>query len=297
LPASKDYYRLLQVSPDIDPAGLKKAYRQLAILWHPDRNPGSPVAEERFKAIAEAYAVLSDPLKRRRYDQLGPEAFFGEFGTDEIFDGFDLTDLFKEFGLPSVKESLFAMVDDDGQARTSRSGRYQDFFSEFGQKPTPKGRVGKSPPLGVHLAVSLREAVFGAIKTCAFNSGGEVAKVAVTEPPGARDGQVLTIPKKVQGPGRQPGDLLVTLSVQPDPAFKRRGSDLLTSLPLSRAELSAGCRALVKTLDGASLRLTVPPGTTPGQRLKAAGHGAPGPDGRRGDLLIAVVEAGAGFRR
>jgi DnaJ-class molecular chaperone len=291
LPPSKDYYRLLQVDPEVDQAGLKKAYRQLAILWHPDRNPGSPVAEERFKAIAEAYAVLSDPLKRRRYDQLGPEAFFGELGTDDIFEGFDLADLFKEFGLPSVSESLFAMVDQGAQARTTRSGRYQDFFSEFGQKQSPRGRAGKSPALGVRLAVSLREAVFGAIKTCAFNSGAEVAKVAVTVPPGAKDGQVLTIPKKVKGPGRQPGDLLVTLSVLPDQRFRRLGSDLLTSLALSRAELSAGCRAVVKTLDGASLRITVPPGTKPGQRLKASGHGAPGPDGRRGDLLISVAEA------
>jgi DnaJ-class molecular chaperone len=291
LPPSKDYYRLLQVTPDIDQAGLKRAYRQLAILWHPDRNPDSTVAEERFKAIAEAYAVLGDPAKRRRYDQLGPEAFFGEFGPDDIFEGFDLADLFKEFGLPSVKETLFALVDDDGQARTTKSGRYQDFFSEFGQKPVQRQRMGKSPALGVNLAVSLREAVFGAIKTCAFNSGAEVARVAVTVPPGAHNGQVLTIPKKVQGQGRQPGDLMVTLNVLPDPAFRRLGADLVTSLALTRSELSSGCRPLVQTLDGASLRLTVPPGTAPGKRLKAAGHGVPGPDGRRGDLLIAVVEA------
>jgi DnaJ-class molecular chaperone len=294
LPASKDYYRLLQVSPDVDQAGLKKAYRQLAILWHPDRNPDSSVAEERFKAIAEAYAVLGDPVKRRRYDQLGPEAFFGEFGPDDIFQGFDLSDLFKEFGLPSVKESLFAMVEEDGQARTTRSGRYQDFFSEFGQRPSPKKRVGKTPALGVQLAVSLKEAVFGAVKTCAFNSGAEVAHVAVTVPPGAQNGQTLTIPGKVRAPGRQPGDLVVTLSVLPDPVFRRRGADLLTSLALTRSQLAAGCRALVPTLDGTNLRLTVPPGTTPGKRLKAAGHGVPGPDGRRGDLLIAVVENAKG---
>jgi curved DNA-binding protein len=293
LPSGKDYYRLLQVAPDADQAELKRAYRQLAILWHPDRNPDSSVAEERFKAIAEAYAVLSDPLKRKRYDQLGPEAFFGEFSAGDIFQGFDLSDLFKEFGLPSIKESLFAIIDDGGQAKTTKSGRYQDFFSEFGQKPDPRKRMGKSPPLGVQLAVTLKEAVFGAIKTCAYNAGSEVARVAVTVPPGAQNGQALTIPKKVQGPGRQPGDLVVTLSVLPDPAFRRLGSDLLTSLFLSPKELATGCRPMVPTLDGAHLRLSVPPGTAPGKRLKAAGHGAPKPDGRRGDLIITVLEAGS----
>jgi DnaJ-class molecular chaperone len=291
LPASKDYYRLLQVSPDADQAALKKAYRQLAILWHPDRNPDSTVAEERFKAIAEAYAVLSDPAKRQRYDQLGPEAFFGEFGPGDIFEGFDLADLFKEFGLPSVKETLFEMVD-HGRARTSKSGRHQDFFAEFGQKPAPKSRPrGKSPSVGVSLAVSLKEAVLGAIKVCAFNLGSEVAKTTVTIPPGSYPGQVLTVPNKVQGPGRVPGDLMVTLNVLPDPRFRRRGADLLTTVALTRAELAAGCRPLVPTLDGGALRLTVPPGTVPGRRLKATGHGVPGRDGSRGDLLISVVEA------
>lgn len=291
MPASKDYYRLLQVSPDASPAALKKAYRQLAVLWHPDRNPDSSVAEERFKAIAEAYAVLSDPAKRKRYDQLGPEAFFGEFSASDIFQGFDLSDLFKEFGLPSVKDSLFAIVDDEGQALAAKSGRYQDFFSEFGQKPASRTRMEKTPTLGVQLAVSLKEAVFGAIKTCAFNAGQEVARVAVTVPPGSQNGQVLTIQKKVHGQGRDPGDLMVTLNVLPDPAFKRLGADLLTNLPLTRLELASGCRPMVPTLDGASLRLTIPPGTPLGKRLKAAGHGVPKPDGKRGDLLISVIEA------
>ena len=289
--AGKDYYRLLQVSPDAGPTELKKAYRQLAILWHPDRNPDSSVAEERFKAIAEAYAVLSDPLKRKRYDQLGPEAFFGEFSAGDIFQGFDLSDLFKELGLPSVKESLFAIIDDEGQSLATKSGRYQDFFSEFGQKPGPKKRGCKSPSMGIQLAVSLKEAVFGAIKTCAYNSGSEVARVAVTIPPGSQNGQVLTIPKKVQGLGRHPGDLMVTLSVLPDPGFKRQGWDLLTSILLTKRELTIGCRPTVTTLDGVRLRLTVPPNTPAGKRFKASGHGVPSPDGKRGDLVISLVES------
>jgi DnaJ-class molecular chaperone len=288
-PASKDYYRLLQVSPDADQASIKKAYRKLAVLWHPDRNPDSSVAEERFKSIAEAYAVLGDPAKRQRYDQLGPEAFFGEFSPGDIFQGFDLSDLFKEFGLPPVKETLFSIIA-DGVSRPTKSGPYQDFFSEFGQKPGRRPRTS-AQAFSINLAVSLREAVFGAIKTAAYNSGAGSVRVTVTVPPGARHGQVLIVPKKVKTVSQKNTDLAVTLTVLPDPAFRRQGNDLVTYVTLTKAELASGCRPVVPTLDGTKLRLTVPPGSHHGQRLKAAGHGVPGPDGRRGDLLIALKES------
>ncbi|MDR2404767.1 MAG: DnaJ domain-containing protein, partial [Deltaproteobacteria bacterium] len=97
----KDYYSILQVPPESDAVELKKAYHRLAVLWHPDRNPGSQMAEERFKSIAEAYAVLSDPKKRKRYDEVGHEIFAGEFTEKDIFQGFEINDLFKEFGLPT----------------------------------------------------------------------------------------------------------------------------------------------------------------------------------------------------
>ncbi|MDR1309915.1 MAG: DnaJ domain-containing protein [Deltaproteobacteria bacterium] len=291
MPAWKDYYRLLQVEPEADRATLKKAYHRLAIIWHPDRNPDSSVAEERFKAIAEAYAVLSDPLKRQRYDQLGPDGFSAEYGTADIFQGFDLSDLFREFGLPPVKETLFGILGDDGQAGRPEGGPFQDFFSEFGQKPDKKRRQGKSAGMAMVLSLSLREAVFGAIKPAAFNSGAQVVKVSVTVPPGTAHGQILTVPGRVPGQGRQPGDLRVTVNVAPEPKFRRLGLDLLTTLSLAKSELAAGCRPLVPTLDGHSLRLSVQPGTRGGTRLRASGHGVPGPEGKRGDLIITVLEA------
>jgi curved DNA-binding protein len=282
----KDYYRILQVDAEADQAALKKAYRKLAVIWHPDRNPGSKVAEERFKSIAEAYAVLSDPVKRRRYDHLGPEAFNAECGTGDIFQGFDLSDLFREFGLPPVKETLFGILEDN-PAKRAGTGPYQDFFAEFGQKPGRKKPSAKSG-FGIILAVSLKEAVFGAIKIAAFNVGGEVVRVPVTIPPGTKTGQIVKVPGRAPSPGRKAGDLLVTVSITADQNFKRVGQDLLTALQLTKAELLDGCRVLVPTLDERNLRLTVPAGTRAGTSLKAAGHGVPGPDGRRGDLIIAV---------
>jgi DnaJ-class molecular chaperone len=288
VPPWKDYYRILQVEPEADQATLKKAYHKLAVIWHPDRNPDSTVAEERFKSIAEAYAVLSDPVKRHRYDQLGPDAFSSEYGTDDIFQGFDLNDLFREFGLPPLKETLFGILADD-QVNKAASAPYQDFFAEFGQKPKRKKTIGKTPATGIVLAVSLKEAVFGAIKIAALNVGPEVLRVPVTVPKGTRGGQTITVPGKVPGTGRQPGDLMVTINITPDPNFKCLGQNIMTTLPLTRAELTTGCRSLVPTLEGSNLRLTVPPGTKSGSQLKAKGYGVPGSDGQRGDLIVTIL--------
>jgi curved DNA-binding protein len=293
VPVWKDYYRILQVEPEVDQKALKKAYHKLAVIWHPDRNPNSGVAEERFKSIAEAYAVLSDPVKRQRYDQLGPDNFAAEYGTADIFQGFDLSDLFREFGLPPLKETLFGLLSDDDQSPRPGSEPYQDFFSEFGKKPQMKKRPGKSLPMTMNVAVSLREAVFGAIKFIAFNSGKEVNKVGLTIPPGTRHGQLLKVKNRVPGLARQPGDLLVTINVTPEPNFRLMGQDLITTLDVPSTELASGCRPLVQTLDEKTIKLTVPPGTRPGTILKVAGQGVPGLNGRRGNLLINIVTISA----
>jgi DnaJ-class molecular chaperone len=286
----KDYYRLLNVASDCDQAALKAAYRRLASVWHPDRNPGSTVAEDRFKAISEAFAVLSDPAKRRAYDLLGPDNFAVEFSGKEIFQGFEVKDLFKEFGLPSVSERLFQIIDDRPLVRADAEP-WRQFFSDFGRKPGPGARRTRGPSVAATLAVSLREAVFGVVKTCAFNSGGAVAKALVSVPPGAVDGQRLTVPGQVPPlkPGDRGGDLIVTVNVLPEDNFKRRGRDILTKLAVTEDDLKNGRRPLARTLDGRDLKLTVPPDTASGARLRVPGHGAPGPDGGRGDLLITII--------
>jgi DnaJ-class molecular chaperone len=279
------------VGPDADQETLKKAYRLLAVRWHPDRNPGSQMAEERFKAVAEAYAVLSDPKKRRRYDELGHEGFGGEFGTKDIFEGFDPSDLFKEFGLADDGETLDRLLDLDG-GDTADPARLTDFFSGFGQKPGARKRpaVG-GRDLSMPLSLSLREAVFGTLKPAAFNTAGGVVKVNVRVPPGTRSGDVLTVPGKVPAPRGVPGDLKVSVSVVPEPGFRLMGRDILTVLKLGRGDLARGCSPQVATLDGKTLRITVPPGTAPGARLKAAGHGAPSKTGR-GALIVTIEASG-----
>jgi DnaJ-class molecular chaperone len=279
------------VSPDADLETLKKAYRLLAVRWHPDRNPGSQMAEDRFKSVAEAYAVLSDPKKRSRYDELGHEGFGGEFGPKDIFEGFDPSDLFKEFGLPDDRETLSKLLDLSGGDEHDPA-RLLDFFSGFGQKQGPRRRpplAGKD--LSLPLAVSLREAVFGAFKAAAFNSARGVVKAMVRIPPGTRDGDVVTVPGSVPSPKGPPGDLKVLVNVTPDTDFTVRGQDILTTIRLSGAELASGCAPTVPTLDGKTLRLAVPAGTLPGARLKAAGHGVPGRAGK-GSLIVTIQLSG-----
>jgi DnaJ-class molecular chaperone len=270
---------------------LKKAYRLLAVRWHPDRNPGSQMAEERFKAIAEAYAVLSDPKKRRRYDELGHEGFGGEFGDKDIFEGFDPSDLFREFGLADDRETLDRLLDLTG-GDSHDPARLTDFFSGFGQKPGARRRptvAGRD--LALTLSATLREAVFGTFKPAAFNTSRGVVKAMVRIPQGTRDGDVLTVPGKVPAPGGTAGDLKVMVSIVPEPGFSVRGNDILTVLRLRRSELASGCRPTVSTLDGKSLKLSVPPGTAPGARLKASGHGVPSKTGR-GALIVTIEASG-----
>jgi curved DNA-binding protein len=282
-----DYYRILGVEPSATAEDLKRAYRRLAVAWHPDRNPGSLLAEERFKAISEAYAVLSDPLKKRRYDSLGPENFSSEFDAEAIFRGFEAADLFKEFGLASAEEDLKRLLAKKSPLATDPLA-WRDFFAGFGQKPG--ARIVRPAPTAVKLSVTLKEAVFGAEKTLALKGPAGPFKTLVTVPTGAVNGQKLTVKGQgpPAGPGQEPSDLAVTLSVRPERDFRRRGHDILTELKVSAKDLKAGCKPLVKTLDGRSLQLTVPPGTSPGVSLRAPGHGVPGTGGSLLIKLIAV---------
>jgi curved DNA-binding protein len=286
--ATVDYYAVLGVGRQASVEEIKRAYRRLAINWHPDRNPGSRVAEERFKIIAEAYAVLSRAATRRQYDTLGPTEFKNEFSQKDIFQGFEPSDFFDLFGQDEVPDSLKSIF---GQGpATGRNLGDHDFFHElfagFGQK-TPKSRP---PDITVTLQLTFREAALGTEKTVAYNTPAGVSKMAVTVPAGAHQGQKIVL--KGRGPagraGQSPGHLIITLAVSQDPDFRRQGWDLITRLILKAEDLARGCRPLVQPLAGAPLRLTVQPGARAGAVFRIPAHGLPKPDGTRGDLLVKI---------
>lgn len=285
-----DYYRILGVSRQVSDEDLKKAYRRLAIKWHPDRNPGSPqIAEERFKTIAEAYAVLSHPQHRMQYDVMGATDFKKIYTTEKIFQGFEPGDIFKVFGLEDVLDTLNRIMNSDrDEARTENHRRgVGDFFSGFGQKSQS---LSRSPDIMVNLVITFAEAALGAEKEAAYNAADGPVKIPVKVPPGAVNGQRIVLPG--QGPakvGSRAGDIVISLTVTPDPQFAKKGFNLLSSLDLTEKELAEGCRPVLHSLTGQMLRLNVPPGTKSGTVFKLPAYGLPKPGGGRGDLLVRVT--------
>jgi len=289
--AGKNYYKILGVDRKATDEGLKKAYRKLAMKHHPDRNKGDRAAEERFKEVNEAYAVLSDKKKRRQYDMFGAEGFQQRFSQEDIFRNFDFGQVFKDFGFGS--EDLFGRIFGGlggGRQRVFRRG--SDSFGFGG----PSGRTGQQPQKGTDLVldlqVSLTEAVFGGTRTVSFVRSGREERISITIPPGISSGKKLRIASKGQeGPwGGPSGDLLIRIQATPHPVFTRKGSDLELTREISLTEAVLGTQIEVPTLDDKKLSLKVPAGTQSHTQMRLKGHGVPLPGSAgRGDLYVKLV--------
>jgi len=292
-----DYYEILGVAKSASPEEIKKAYRKLALKYHPDRNQGEKHAEEQFKKVNEAYAVLSDPEKRKQYDTYGAEGFHQRFSQEDIFRNFDLGDILKQFGFDFGLRS--------GGMRGGRvSGApfgtfsfqpgggpgFQSFHSA-GQE-NPFSQPAKGQDITLELPVSLEEVLTGAEKTISIRGRGQqTERVAVKIPAGIDSGKKLRVSGKgnLSPAGGPAGDLYLTIQVQPHALFTREGSDLLTEkrIPFSSAVL--GTQISVATLDGKQLNLRVPSAMQAGAKLRLKGHGLPtGPLGPRGDLYVRI---------
>jgi DnaJ-class molecular chaperone len=279
-------------------AEIKKAYRRLARELHPDKNPGDADAERRFKEANEANAVLSDPEQRRRYDELGANwqaydnAGFPGGATDwagfggapggvrwetrrvnaEDLGGF--SDFFRAFF--GGESSPF------GGGRSSSGGFDQAF--EFGDRGTAAPRtVGRPPEAHATAEVTLAEVARGAERMVSVDGRRLQARI----PAGVNDGAKIRLRGAVKDPGGGlPGDVVITVRVQPDPRFERRGADLVTDLPLTLAEAMLGAEVPVSTPTG-SVKLRVRPNTQDGQEIRIPGRGLAKRGGSgKGDLLV-----------
>ena len=289
-----DYYKLLGVEKSASPEEIKKAYRKLALKYHPDRNKGNKEAEEQFKKISEAYAVLSDKEKRQQYDTVGSAGFQQRYSQEDIFRNADLGDILREFGInfgggrATFRSSGGGGVFEEMFRQPGAGGRASHGFQDFRQQQQVKGS-----DLSLELPITLDEVLTGAEKTLSLGRGAAAEKVSVKIPAGIETGKKLRVsgkgsPSPMGGP---PGDLYLLIKVEPHPVFTREGSHLTMDLQIPYSSAVLGAEVEVPTLEGKQLKVKVPPGCQPQAKLRLRKHGLPDSGGTRGDLLVKIVVA------
>ena len=280
----KDYYSTLGVGRNAKDDDIKRAYRKLALQYHPDRNPGNKQAEEKFKEINEAYQVLSDSEKRKRYDMLGDSytRYQQRGGTPE---GFSWEDWF--VNTQPTSGNVRVEVGDLGDIF---GGDFSEFFRRiFGGMPDMRSarqaRQPAAPPsYQQEVEISLQEAYQGAI----WKSEVDGRRLEVKIPPGAQTGTKIRVAEAISaGPTGPKSDLYLLIRVRDDANFERKGNDLYTDVQVDLYKAVLGGEVSVPTLSG-NVILTIPPGAQPGQTFRLKGRGMPllkKPDAY-GDLLV-----------
>lgn len=284
--ADKDYYNMLGVKKSDNESQIKKAYRKLALKYHPDKNAGDKGAEDKFKEINEAYAVLSDKEKRKNYDMFGSEKFHQQYSQEDIFRGFDFGDIFK--GGRGGANDIFSQI--FGVGRSGSGG--------FGGRTRPGDMHGRRAPqkgadVTADLQITFKEAASGDTKTVSLKkSDGSVETVTVKIPAGIDTGKKLRLPGKgLAGiSGQPPGDLFFNIIVKKDPLFTREGSDLIIDKEIKITEALLGTKVTVPTLEGQNKTIKVPPGTKSGTKIRLKGLGVKKlRRSEKGDLYIKIA--------
>jgi DnaJ-class molecular chaperone len=287
--ANRDFYSILGVNRSASQDEIKKAYRKLAMQYHPDKNPGNKAAEDKFKEVSEAYETLSDPKSRATYDQFGGAARAGQTQSAHTY-----------YNGPNFED--FDFENFRGKKYTTESA-YDLFNDIFGDvfTGTAAGRAARGPAasrgadLRYNLTVSLEEAASGCEKQIRFvrlrGNKDDSANLLVTVPAGVESGQRLKL--KGEGDsgslGGPNGDLFVIVTVAEHSLFRRQGLDVFMDLPISFVDAIIGTEIEVPTLTGRAT-VKVPANTHPGQVFRLRGKGFIELNGKKtGDMLLRVV--------
>jgi curved DNA-binding protein len=280
----KDYYKTLGVSKDASPDDIKKAYRKLAMKYHPDKNPGVKAAEARFREINEANEVLHDPEKRKKYDQFGQNYQQYQSGAGPGGGGFTRSG-FGQQGRGSGQR-FGTSFDFDNLFNNTESG---DFFEMlFGERysgQSGRSRARSGEDVVADATISLEEAFEGTSRMVQLN--GETIKVTIK--PGTADGQRLRVPGRgeVGQRGGAAGDLIINITVSPHPVFERKENDVHCTIPIDLLTMILGGKAKIRTLKGI-VDLKIPAESQNGQMMKLASMGMPvfGKRNEYGDLYV-----------
>jgi len=303
--SKKDYYEVLGVKKTSTDDEIKKAYRKLAMKHHPDRNAGNKQAEERFKDINEAYAVLSDKKKRTQYDQFGPSGFSQRYSQEDIFRGFDVSDLFKDLGFSQndVFSRIFGGGGGGGRRAKTHYGGFGDVFGQRGGQnydfggsypggyPDQEPTTGKGQDVEMELPLTFQEAAAGGEKKLRFNRGNRIEEVTVKIPAGIESGKKLRLSGKGgdEMRGMPAGDLYLKVNVAEHPTFKRDGSDITVEKEIKLSEALLGTTAEVATLEGPK-HIKIPAGTQSHSRIRLKGFGLPRlQGGGKGDEFVRLI--------
>ena len=312
----RDYYEALGVSRDADEAEIRKAYKKLARKFHPDMNPGNKRAEERFKEINEANEVLSDPEKRKRYDQFGFAGVDPNFNPNQYSGGQARAGAQQSPFQGGYRTYYSSAGDGTGDFDFGNLGDlFGDLFGGAGGRRSGFHARPQRESLRVPLSLSFEEAAFGCEKPiklerlepcsdcrgsgkqgqqpCSLCRGKGMVKrrktVTVRIPAGVEDGQALTL----RGQGSRDrsgaaGDVEIVVSVQPHSVFRRDGDDVRCDARISFAQAALGAEIEVLTIDG-RVKYRIPAGTQSDSTFRLKGKGIPGADGRtRGDEYVTV---------
>ncbi|MBD3332107.1 DnaJ domain-containing protein [candidate division GN15 bacterium] len=295
---AESYYDILGVSENASQDDIKKAFRNLAMKYHPDRNPNDAEAEKRFKEISEAHETLGDEKKRQEYDTMRKYgAFTGTGqpggGPGGPGGGFDFSQMFGQGGGPQGGFQFFRSGGMEG------AEGFEDIINElFGgglggagagfagtRRRRPRGPV-KGPDVTAELSVTFLEAAKGATRQITLSHSGKKYNVKI--PAGIDDGGKIRLagqgaPSPHGGPN---GDLILTVRVMPDQNFRRDGNDVYTTATIDFKEAILGTKIDVKTL-AKTVKLTVPPGTQPGTKMRLKGQGL-AVGGRQGDQYVEI---------
>jgi curved DNA-binding protein len=280
----KDYYEILGVDRKSDSDEIKRAYRKLAMKYHPDHNPDDKQSEEKFKEINEAYQVLSDSEKRAHYDRLG--SAYSSWEQRGAPGGFNWGEWTR--GAPGGMHVEF-----EGDLGDLFGGGFSDFFSQIfggfgmgsmGRQSAPRRQVPQK--YETEMVISLHEAYNGSTRQVKINDRRFDVKI----PKGARSGTKLRLKGAgPQGPGGQVSDIYLVVKVSPDPRFDRKGDRLYTDISIDLYTAVLGGEITIPTLSG-DVVLQIPPGTQPDQRFRLKGRGMPNlkQKSKHGDLFANI---------
>jgi curved DNA-binding protein len=305
----KDYYQTLGVAKSASEKELKQAYRKLARKFHPDVNPGDKSAEGKFKEINEAYEVLGDPDKRRKYDELGANWRLYEQAQQQGHGGSPFGGGANPFGggawtvnSGGGSGGYRTMTEEDLKEMFGDADPFSDFFKTFfggggGGAREGRARGGRAPrpqkgrDIEHEVELTLEEAFHGATRRISIKESGHARSVDVRIPPGVKDGSRVRAAGEGEtgGNGGASGDLYLRVKLRPHALFERDGHDLKAKIGVGVTTAVLGGEANVPTMTG-TVRLKIPETTQNGQVFRLKGHGMPivGKPDQRGDLYAAV---------